>query len=1195
MTSPLSRVLVANRGEIARRIVRAVHDAGLTAVAVYTSADAASAHVREADEAVALAADGAGYLDVDELVDVACQVGADAIHPGYGFLSENPAFAAAVEAAGLVFVGPTAEQIELFGSKSRARELADSVGVASVPGTGVLTRGSEAAAAAQALGYPVMVKAVAGGGGMGVQRCDEPSTLADTIDAVSSLSARLFGNGDVFLEKAVIEPRHVEVQVVGDGKGGVSVLGDRDCSLQRRHQKVMEEAPAQALSDDLRARLWDDATRIAAAVHYRSVGTVEFLVAGEDSYFLEANTRLQVEHPVTEQVTKLDLVGLMLAIAGGDLVLPTATQVGHAVEARLCAEDVFAGSRPSSGLVTQVVLPSGDGIRVESGIESGDVVTTDYDSLLVKVIATGKDRDEAFSRLAEGLDAMRIDGIETNLPLVRALARSAAVVAAVPTTATLATVDVADERVTVVRAGMSTTLQDWPGRVGHWQVGVPPSGPFDDLSMRRANRLVGNPEGATAFEATMLGPVLAFSYATTVAVTGAPAPVTLDGEDVPQWRALEVRPGQRLQVGTPSAGARTYIAVAGGIDVPQYLGSASTFEAGGFGGHGGRALRLGDVLRPGAARTLTPEPSAGEDVPDFGHTWELHVAEGPQPAPEYFTREAIDELYQASWRVHVHAARTGVRLLGPKPTWSRPDGGEAGLHPSNLHDNPYSVGAINFTGDTPSILGPDGPSLGGFACPVTVVSPDRWKLGQLRPGDTVRLVPVDETTLDGVRAARAAAVAFVPSHSARDADEGVLSRRDAHAGGPEVVYRRGGDDNLLVEYGPMELDLGLRMRVHALMEALSAHAGPGLIDVTPGIRSLHLHVDADRLSVRTLHGLLEELEDTLPPTEALSVPSREVRLPMSWDDPVVREAIARYEDLIRDDAPWNPDNIEFIRRINGLDSVDDVRRTVFDASYMVLGLGDVYLGAPAAAPIDPRHRLVTTKYNPARTWTAAGTVGIGGSYMCIYGMDSPGGYQLVGRTLPIWAGVRQSNPNFAANAPWLLRFFDRIRFEEVDADTLAEQRLAFAAGRLEIEVEDGEFSLAEHREFLDREASSITEFRQRQAVAFAEERAAWEAAGEFSATATEPEPTASAVVPAIDVPEGAIVCEAPMAGSVWRVPVQPGQTLSSADPVVILEAMKMELPVVPDVHATVLEVLVSAGQSVTAGQPVAVVRPTSQG
>ncbi|MFC7109042.1 carboxyltransferase domain-containing protein [Nonomuraea rubra] len=322
-----------------------------------------------------------------------------------------------------------------------------------------------------------------------------------------------------------------------------------------------------------------------------------------------------------------------------------------------------------------------------------------------------------------------------------------------------------------------------------------------------------------------------------------------------------------------------------------------------------------------------------------------------------------------------------------------------------------------------------------------------------------------------------------------DLDDGVLRRLDGNDG-PAVTYRRQGDDSVLVEYGDLVLDLALRARVHALHTALAELAPAGVLDLTPGIRSLQVHVDPQVLPVRRLLGLLVELEATLPRTADLVVPSRTVRLPLSWDDPATREAIERYMAGVRDDAPWCPWNIEFIRRVNGLGSVDDVYRTVFDAEYLVLGLGDVYLGAPVATPLDPRHRLVTTKYNPARTWTAENSVGIGGAYLCIYGMEGPGGYQFVGRTTQVW----RTHPE-PGEDPWLLRFFDRIRWYPVSAEELLDLRADLAAGRTGLDVADGSFSLAAHERFLAENAGSIAAFRARQAAAFAAERRAWEEAG----------------------------------------------------------------------------------------------------
>ncbi|WP_275793483.1 5-oxoprolinase/urea amidolyase family protein [Prescottella equi] len=654
---------------------------------------------------------------------------------------------------------------------------------------------------------------------------------------------------------------------------------------------------------------------------------------------------------------------------------------------------------------------------------------------------------------------------------------------------------------TVLRPGMGTTVQDYPGRTGYWQIGVPPSGPMDDLSFRLGNVAVGNAEGAAGFEAVMAGPALRFDEPTYVCVTGAPTTVTVDGAVVPQWRPVRVPAGGVLDVGAVSGpGLRVYVLVAGGIDVPEFLGSASTFTLGRFGGLDGRTLREGDVLALGDTPTSAPTAVPAGSVPALSQRWELAVTEGPHGAPEFFTRADIDALYRTDYEVHFNSDRTGVRLIGPRPDWARPDGGEAGLHPSNIHDNAYSIGALDFTGDTPILLGPDGPSLGGFVCPVTVVAADRWKLGQLAPGNTVRFVPVRADRAASRRDLGLGRRAGLPAvlSAGGDGDDGVLARRD---GDTAVTYRRSGDDNVLVEYGDMTLDLALRARVHALHQRLETERPAGLLDLTPGIRSLQVRVDPDVLPVPRLLGLLAEAEDQLPAANELVVPSRTVRMPLSWDDPATRESIARYMRGVRADAPWCPWNIEFIRRMNGLDSVNDVFDTVFGADYLVLGLGDVYLGAPVATPLDPRHRLVTTKYNPARTWTPENAVGIGGAYLCIYGMEGPGGYQFVGRTTQVWNHRHpQSSGPFEDGTPWLLRFFDRISWYPVEPDELLDLRADLAAGRGAggIEIADGRFSLAEHEQFLTDNADSIAAFRASQAVAFADERRRWADAGEFA-------------------------------------------------------------------------------------------------
>ena len=657
--------------------------------------------------------------------------------------------------------------------------------------------------------------------------------------------------------------------------------------------------------------------------------------------------------------------------------------------------------------------------------------------------------------------------------------------------------------ITVTRPGMLTTVQDWPGRTGYWHIGVPPSGPMDDLSFRLGNRALGNDEGAAGLECTMSGPALQFTEPTSVCVTGAPTAVTLDGRIVEQWRTIEVAAGSVLDIGTVHGpGMRCYVLVGGGFDAPDYLGSAATFTMGKFGGFEGRALAAGDLLRTrsyeGRARGSVGVPM--EEQPVLSRRWELAVTEGPHGAPEFFTRKDIQTITSTDYEVHFNSDRTGVRLSGPKPEWARTDGGEAGLHPSNIHDTAYSIGALDFTGDTPILLGPDGPSLGGFVCPVTVVAGDRWKLGQLSPGDKVRFVPIRADRAPSPRSLGVSRRANLPMvfSTGGDGDDGVLARHDVDDQ-TSVTYRRAGDDGVLVEYGAMTLDLGLRAQVHALHQHLDSRGVDGIVELTPGVRSLQVRVDPDVLPVPKVMAILAEAETLMPAPDELVVPSRTVHLPLSWDDPATREAIIRYMHGVRSDAPWCPWNIEFIRRMNGLDSVADVFDTVFDAEYLVLGLGDVYLGAPVATPIDPRHRLVTTKYNPARTWTPENAVGIGGAYLCIYGMEGPGGYQFVGRTTQVW---NHNHPNssgpFQSGTPWLLRYFDRISWYPVSAEELLDLRADMARGSGEVKIVDGEFSLAEYRSFLAAQAPSIAEFRAQQATAFGAERQAWNQAGEVA-------------------------------------------------------------------------------------------------
>ncbi|GKS04421.1 urea carboxylase [Pseudomonas syringae pv. theae] len=1287
------KLLIANRGAIACRILRTLRTLQVKGVAVYCEADAASLHLMQADEAHSLGEGGAAgtYLAVDKILAIAKASGANAIHPGYGFLSENAAFAQSCEDVGIAFVGPTPEQLRVFGLKHTARALARQHGVPLLEGTELLDSLESAIVAARDIGYPVMLKSTAGGGGIGMRVCRSAEELADSFEAVKRLGQNNFSDAGVFIEKYIQRARHLEVQVFGDGQGEVLALGVRDCSVQRRNQKVLEETPAPNLPEGMADELCAAAIKLAKAVNYRSAGTVEFVFDSEDQrfYFLEVNTRLQVEHGVTEQVWGVDLVGWMVQLAAGDLpplgqLQASLQPVGHAIQARLYAEDPGRDFQPCPGLLTAVNFPPADGqaLRIDTWVEAGCEIPPYFDPMIAKLISWAPTRDQASAGLAAALHETRLYGVETNRDYLRQIIEDVPFASGQPWTRCLEGLVYHADTFEVLSGGTQTSVQDYPGRLGYWAVGVPPSGPMDSRALRQGNRLLGNAEGCAALEITMSGPLLRFNTDAVIAVTGAHVPITLDGEPCAMNTALLVGAGSTLALGTiEGAGVRSYLCVRGGLDVPDYLGSKSTFTLGQFGGHGGRALRTGDVLHiePLVDRSAG-QRMADEELDALKEVRQIRVIYGPHAAPEYFTETYIETFFATDWEVHFNSSRTGVRLIGPKPEWVRADGGEAGLHPSNIHDNPYAIGAVDFTGDMPVILGPDGPSLGGFVCPVTIIEADLWQLGQLKAGDRVRFYPVSVEAChaamnsQGPLNARGSELAResniphtentsdVPAHSRTSplpqgiaintcgselAREGNLpdtvnasdvpthSRTSPLLQGPlntcgselaregnlpdtvnasdvpassrasslphkvaslpspiildigkddkRLVARLSGDTHLLLEIGAPELDLVLRLRGHALMLALEAKALAGVIDLTPGIRSLQVHYRPEQLPLDQLLGIIVGEWDAVCAAKDLQVASRIVHLPLSWDDPACQLAIEKYMTTVRKDAPWCPSNLEFIRRINDLPNLGEVQRTVFDASYLVMGLGDVYLGAPVATPLDPRHRLVTTKYNPARTWTAENSVGIGGAYMCVYGMEGPGGYQFVGRTLQMWNRYRE----VAAfeGKPWLLRFFDQIRFYPVSADELLRIRRDFPLGRFALNIEHSTLNLADYQTFLTREADGIAAFRAQQQGAFNAERERWIANGQADFQSDE------GVAPYIEelpLHAGQQGIDSHIAGNLWQVQVQPGERVEAGDVLVILESMKMEIPLLAPVAGVVQEVRVQPGSAVRAGQRVVV-------
>lgn len=667
------KVLIANRGAIAVRIERTLKKMGIGSVAVYSKADQDSLHVERADEAVYIG-DGTAketYLDTKKIIKAALDTGAKAIHPGYGFLSENTDFAKECEENGIKFIGPDSEQIKLFGLKHSARALAEKADVPLLPGTGLLSGVEEAVTEAEKIGYPVILKSTAGGGGIGMRICNSTEELRQAYDAVCHLAAANFNDAGVFLEKYVTRSRHVEVQIFGNEYGETTALAERDCSVQRRNQKVVEESPAPNLSDEVREKMYAAAERLAKEASYRSAGTVEFLYDDqtEGFYFLEVNTRLQVEHGITEEVLGIDLVEWMVKEAAGELKniksLVHKPQ-GHAIEVRVYAEDCINGFRPGTGKIDAVTFSPE--ARVETWIQKGVEVTSLYDPMLAKLIVHGSDRADAIAKMERVLKDSRVYGITSNMQYLAALLKTETYQTGALFTGMLKDFMPQEHAIEVLDGGVQTTVQDYPGMIGYWFVGVPPCGPMDAYNFRIGNSILGNDESAPGLELTLRGGSYRFRTTVSFCITGADMKATLDGVEIPMYQVVHASAMQVLKFKDCKVGMRTYLLVAGGFDMPKIMGSSSTFIDGKFGGHNGRTLRTGDVLRLQEKCVIDSIDSMPEKYrPKLTNEWTIGVIPGPQPTPEYLKPEYLKTLTESEYEVNFNSARTGIRLNGPIP------------------------------------------------------------------------------------------------------------------------------------------------------------------------------------------------------------------------------------------------------------------------------------------------------------------------------------------------------------------------------------------------------------------------------------------------------------------------------------------------------------------------------------------------
>ena len=1248
----IRKILVANRGEIACRIMKTCKKMRIKTVAIYEPTDDNTKHTRLADECVELPP-GSSYTSIDEIVHICKEHGVDAVHPGYGFLSENPKFGKALKEAEITFLGPSPDVTEAFGLKHTARELAAGAGVPIVPGSGILEDVEHALKEANKFTYPVILKATGGGGGIGMQICNDAGALTTAFKSCKTLAEKYFGNDSVYMEKYYRLSRHIEVQVFGNGLGDAVHLGERECSVQRRNQKVIEETPSPFLNTHkaLRYEMCQAAVKLASEMKYQSAGTVEFLVVdeGETSentgkfYFLEMNTRLQVEHGVTELTNGVDLVEWMILQGsaqrsgkGLDLHSFRWHPSGHAIEVRVYAENPAKNFQPSPGLLTKVEWPQDKTVRVDTWVGTGTRVSPQYDPLLAKVLVLGNDREEAIDKMSDALKNSTVAGPCTNLDYLLDVLKCDHFISGNTTTQILSKIQFQPNSIEVLQGGMETTVQDLPGRMSLRIYGIQTSGPMDDLAYKVANILVGNDVGIPGLEITMRGPRLLFHRSCTIALTGAPMQASFRSSrdattiPVPMWSTVHIPAGGILSIGKipkALAGCRCYLAVAGGLDIPDFLGSKSTSAAFGFGGFQGRSLQLGDMIPLSANYNRVFHSKFSIDltlpdgiVPKYDHQWNIKVLSGPFADPDYITSEGMNELFSTDWKVHYNSNRMGVRLVGPKPKWTRPDGGEGGSHPSNIHDCGYSLGSINFTGDSPVIFTSESPTQGGFVCPWTTLSCELWKAGQVNPGDSIRFSPVSyeeaidirseyKAYLEHIKRVRMHHPMLVPAKSfdlVTNMEYTISTKtqqnaalllelpQDDKALRPVIQYRQSGDCYILVEYGDpiAPLDFNLRARVKVLQDTLRLYTDTdtrevkdplihGTLDAAPCIRSLLIRFDPDVLHQSTLIQYLVNLENQMPDCSKMVFPSREIHLPFAFDDRWCREATQRYINLVRKEASYLPSNVEFIAQNNGLTNGKKVVcEKVTGSPWLVVGIG-FFIGCPFMVPVHPLHRLNVPKYNPARTYTAAGTVGLGGSFVCIYPQESPGGYQMFGRTVPTWDTFGSVKP-FRPSQPWLLQMFDQVIFDIVSEDDLLRYRKLASAGKYNYKFIETTFDMEKQNKLAKELSDEIEVMHKRQREAN-KKMMAIEAA-------ILKKPTSSVVSELVqpdklpdELPDTQFGIEAGMSGCVKSILVQVGDKVVSNETILCtLEAMKTEIEVTSDESGKVVKIVASEKQQVSA-------------
>ena len=1059
-----------------------------------------------------------------------------------------------------------------------------------------------------------MLKATAGGGGMGLLTCHNENDVQESFKVVQSRGETLFKNSGLFIERYFPSSHHIEVQVFGNGKGKAIHFGERECSIQRRHQKLIEECPSPFVVKhiELREKLCAAAIRLAESIEYGSAGTIEYLVDDESSnfFFLEMNTRLQVEHGITEMCYDVDLVELMLKQANMELKgkgglepeylsqFQASSPNGAAIEARIYAENPAKEYTPSPGTLQHVSWKEMTGSRIDTWIHNGTKITANYDPLLAKVMLHAPTRDEALDSMRELLNGSKIYGPPTNLDFLASIIEDPDFVSGRTMTKFLSTFQYLPAAIDVLAGGAYTLVEDWPGRptIGR---GFSHSGPMDPLAFRIGNALVGNKSGTEGLEITLNGPDLRFLGAAIIAICGAPMELKLDDKTISMWTRYRVEAGQRLKIGrTTGGGCRAYLSIYGGLPtVPHWFGSKSTAPMTAVGGYQGRALAAGDLL--GITKelpNLEGELAIPEHLlPSYPEEWELSAMPGPYDEG-FVAEETIEQLYTTTWTISHNAARGGIRLIGPKPKWARSDGGEGGSHPSNVIEYGYPVGALNWTGDDPCLFPVDAPDFGGFVSSTTIPKAEFWRLGQMKAGNKLKLKRASydevitkrrevENFLDSIASCCTDKSSFnaveplnheiLPlTNQSTISSAAIIHQIPSSDIQPLTTYRQGGDDFILIDYGHGSFNLNYRCRAVALYKKLQESSGS--ISFTTGTlhtgmacgNSLMLYYNSLQISRTAMMEYLLKLESELGDLSTAKFPSRKFRLPITFASQKQTDSIQRYMQTQRPYASYLPDTEAFVAKNN--DFNEEQLRSIFTNSPLMVVAVGFFVALPIALPIDPRHRIQCPKFNPSRIHTPEGQVGWGGSCMALYNVESPGGYMPIGLSIP-GADVLGFKRGYTPEKPWMFGDFDRIGFFEVSETEYSEMLADFQSGRYEYKVVEGEFDMMEHNRLLRDTEDEVKEIRARQREAQKEmETLERELLEKWNDEKEAAKPNTDAIEELLKDPS-IIAVPAPLNANVWKVEVHEGAMVKNEQIVAILEAMKLEIAVRAEVVGSTRE------------------------